>query len=146
VNAGGDMLGHGDASVGGGVLVALRDPRGGRGDLLPDGKLVLRGAAVCTSGSYERFTTIEGRRYSHILDPRTGWPVEDVVLQASVVAPTCELADALATALMVLGVEEGLRLVERLDGVEALLVRRDGDGVAISESAGFAALRPEGDR
>ena len=63
---------------------------------------------------------------SHAIDPRTGYPVEHTLASATVVAPTCAVADALATAALVLGPDEGLALLERSEGVEGyLLVRTD---------------------
>jgi len=70
--------------------------------------LKLRDAALSTSGSYENYFLANGKRYSHILNPRTGQPVEDVV-SCSVIAPTCMQSDAWATALFVLGPETALR-------------------------------------
>jgi thiamine biosynthesis lipoprotein len=147
VNAGGDMLARGAGPDGDGILVDLRHPRGGPTDVLPQGRLRLRDQAVCTSGSYERFVEIAGRRYSHIVDPRTGRPVADAVLQATVVAETCETADAFATALMVLDREEGLALAGRR-AVEALLVLpADGSGpVVVASTPGFERLLAEADR
>ena len=68
------------------------------------------------------------------------------MLQASVVALTCETADALATSLMVLGPDEGLTLVEAMEGVEALVVFRGPEGMEVRESDGFAAFRAEAGR
>ena len=85
---------------------------------------VMNRAVATSSASYRGFT-IQGRRYSHLLDPRTGHPV-DHLLSATVVANTAEEADVLATACSVLNVEESLRLVESLDHVECLLVDRHG--------------------
>jgi thiamine biosynthesis lipoprotein len=84
-------------------------------------KLRLPSGAVCTSGSYARFTIIGGKRYSHVIDPRTGWPA-DAVPSVTVVAPEALTADIWATALSVLGTE-GLRLLPR--GAEALIVLGD---------------------
>ncbi len=81
--------------------------------------------AVVTSGSYESYALIDGKRYSHIIDPRTGMPCEGVQA-VSVICPNPELADALATAVMVLGAEKGLILLNRLKGVEGVLVDNDG--------------------
>jgi thiamine biosynthesis lipoprotein len=145
VNAGGDVLAHGDGPDGDGILVDLRDPRGGRSAVLAGERLRLHDRAACTSGSYERGGRVAGRRVSHIVDPRTGRPVTDGVLQATVVAPLCETADALATALMVLG-RDGLRLVEEMEGVEALLVLRADDGAETAVTSGYAALRAEDGR
>ena len=81
--------------------------------------------AVVTSGDYENYIEVGGRRYSHILDPRTGWPVTEL-RSVTVVCPDGEVADALATGVSVLGVEKGLALVNRLNGVEAMLVDANG--------------------
>jgi thiamine biosynthesis lipoprotein len=88
--------------------------------------LAVADRAVVTSGHYERSTEIEGVRYSHILDPTTGRPVRQHVASVTVVADTCALADGLATAVAVLGPVEGMALIERLAGVEAMvLVEQD---------------------
>jgi len=82
--------------------------------------------AVVTSGDYERFVEIEGVRYGHIIDPRTGWPVRELA-SVSIFCPDAELADALATSVMVLGPEQGLALINQLNGIEALLVSHEGE-------------------
>lgn len=92
--------------------------------------------AVVTSGNYENYIEVDGRRLSHILDPRTGWPVEEL-RSVTIVCPDGELADALATGVSVLGVEKGLALVDRLHGVEAMLVDAGG---TIHFSKGLEAM------
>lgn len=85
-------------------------PVGLRNPLLPDksfGTLLLKDAALSTSGTAVQWFRHEGKRYGHILDPRTGWPVE-TMLSVSVIAPDAALADALSTAFFVLGVENAL--------------------------------------
>ena len=81
--------------------------------------------SVATSGDYERFFEYDGKRYHHIFDPRTGHPATGG-MSATVVAPNAEFADALATALCVMGPEKGLALIEQLDRVEALMFDMDG--------------------
>jgi thiamine biosynthesis lipoprotein len=81
--------------------------------------------AVVTSGDYENYIEANGRRYSHILDPRTGYPAPEL-RSVTIVCPDGELADALATGVSVLGLEAGLALVNRLRGVEAMLVDQEG--------------------
>lgn len=80
-----------------------------------------RGLAVCTSGNYRRFVRIAGRRYSHIIDPRTGRPA-DAVPSVTVIAPDAMTADGWATALSVLDIETGRTLIASEPGVEALWV------------------------
>jgi len=88
----------------------------------------LNDMAMATSGSYRNFFEADGRIYSHLLDPRTGWPVRNDVVSASVVAGDCTFADGLATALVVLGRDKGLNLVNRIDGVECLIIVRKENG------------------
>ncbi len=87
--------------------------------------------AVSTSGDYERYFLKEGKRYGHIIDPRTGSPA-DGCQSVTVTAPTLAFADALATAVFVLGPAKGMELVERLEEVEALIVAADGTVTASS--------------
>ena len=72
--------------------------------------------AVATSGDYVRCFELNGRRYSHILDPRTGYPADSGCHAASVIAPSCTIAGLLATSAIILGAEEGLRLIEMHPG------------------------------
>ncbi|MEW6673261.1 MAG: FAD:protein FMN transferase [Thermodesulfobacteriota bacterium] len=104
--------------------------------------LTLQDAALATSGDYRNFFEIEGRRYSHVLDPMTGYPVRNSVVSVSVIADTCMFADGLATALMVMGPDKGLELVERLDHVEAMIVIQQADGTLVDYfSKGFKVLQ-----
>jgi len=87
----------------------------------------LHNRAMATSGDYRNYFEVQGHRYSHILDPRTGYPVNNGVVSVSVVADNCMLADGLATAVMVMGHEVGLALIASLDRVEALIIIRNAD-------------------
>ena len=77
--------------------------------------------AVVTSGNYEKFIRIDGKRYSHIIDPRTGIPSNGII-SCTIFASKAELADALATATFVMGVESGLFLIDQLPNTEAILI------------------------
>jgi thiamine biosynthesis lipoprotein len=104
------------------------------------GRLQVADGGVVTSGSAERFVEIGGARYGHIVDPRTGYPVEGV-LSATVIAPTSAEADAVATALMVLGPEAALDFVASDPAIEAVLVVDDPslpEGFRVEVSAGAA--------
>ena len=81
----------------------------------------LENSSVETSGNYEKYVIFNGIRYSHIIDPRTGYPTQGVV-SVSVFAKQTEIADALATGIFVLGVEVGLDLVNQLKGIECIIV------------------------
>ena len=90
--------------------------------------VTLKDKAFATSGDYRKYFEVKGQRYSHILNPRTGYPVANGVVSVSIVAGTCVFADGLATAVMVMGRKKGLELVNGLDGAECLIVVRDKNG------------------
>jgi thiamine biosynthesis lipoprotein len=90
--------------------------------------VALTDRALATSGNYRNYFVRDGTVYTHVIDPRSGMPVDTGVVSASVLAKSCVFADGLATALMVLAPAEGLRIVEQLEGVECMLVIRSADG------------------
>lgn len=149
VDIGGDMRLVGRREDGQNWKIQLRDPRPGEH---PPIYLRLADCAVATSGDYARPVHVAGRRFSHIVDPRTGWPVADVP-SATIVAPDATTADALATAVSVLGPHEGVELVDSIEGVECMIMARTpgagpaADEISIYYSEGFPALieaAPEG--
>ena len=81
----------------------------------------IKNQAVVTSGDYEKFILINGKRYGHIINPKTGFPSQGVI-SCTVFAPKAELADALSTALFVMGVETGIDFINQLDKVEAIMI------------------------
>lgn len=112
IDAGGDVYVSGRNCNGKKWRIGVRDPR--KKESLLD-VLHISDVAVTTSGDYERYFEIDGKRYSHIIDPRTGKSANKV-LSATVIAPTAVEADALSTALCVLGSVEGEALIESLGG------------------------------
>lgn len=86
-------------------------------------------AALATSGNYRNFyVTEDGRKLAHTIDPRTGYPVQHSVLSATVVAPTCAMADAFATSFMVLGIDGAKQVLERHQELKAYLIYTDENG------------------
>ncbi|MBI1952035.1 MAG: FAD:protein FMN transferase [Acidobacteria bacterium] len=123
INAGGDLRVGGGKGKGVPWEIGIRHPRLSSGLIA---RLRLTQAAVATSGDYEKFFLRGGERYHHILDPATGLPARKCQ-SVTVLAPEALPADALATAVFVLGPERGLDLVFRLEGVHVLLVNRRGN-------------------
>jgi thiamine biosynthesis lipoprotein len=101
----------------------------------------IQNRAFATSGDYRNFFEIDGVRYSHVIDPRTGYPVSNGVVSVSIIAGNCTLADGLATAIMVMGAEKGLQLVNRMDNIECLIVVETSDGRRLDfYSSGFSRV------
>lgn len=116
--------------------VGVRDPRGERGEIFAT--LPLGGGSLSTSADNESFFVADGVRYHHILDPRTGWPSKGL-RSATVLAADPTVADALSTAVMVLGRERGLAVAERL-GAGALTVDEHGEVAMTPELAAIITL------
>lgn len=121
VNAGGDLRTMG----GRGLTVTVADPFTARDDASPLARVQVQNGALASSGSAHRGVQVGGHWHSHLIDPRSGQPAQHVP-GVTVIAPDCAAADALATALSVLGVLEGLALVHSLPHCAALIVTRDG--------------------
>jgi len=132
VNIGGDLVVRGDWRE----PVDIADPRSDAENSAPLARVLLRDRAIATSGDYRRGVDINGRHYSHIVDPRTGAPASEVI-SSTVIAPSPADAGALATALSVLTPGESARLVTTVPGAEYFLVLKNGERV---ESAGWKAL------
>ncbi|MEJ2472628.1 MAG: FAD:protein FMN transferase [Desulfobacterales bacterium] len=102
----------------------------------------LTNGAMATSGDYRNFFEIDQKRYSHVIDPRSGYPVANGVVSASVLSADCTFADGLATALIVMGPDKGIELVNRLEGVDCLIVEMQADGTLIDHySKAFQAAK-----
>lgn len=99
----------------------------------------VQNASVVTSGTYERGFWLDGVRYHHLLDPETGWPVQNGLASVTIVSPHSVDGDALSTACFVLGEEKALSLIESLPGVEALFIRDDG---SLSATSGLIYTLP----
>jgi thiamine biosynthesis lipoprotein len=127
IEIGGELRGGGRAPHGRPWRVGIEQPEAGRRAVRR--VLRLEGRALATSGDYVAYFERDGRRYSHIIDPRSGRPVDHGLAAVSVVADSAMRADALSTALMVLGPEAGFRLALR-EGVAALFVVREGEALA----------------
>lgn len=123
INASGDMNTWGKQPDGREWMVAITNPlnKDRAFALLP-----LREGAVVTSGDYEKFVQFNGVRYSHIINPKTGYPATGII-SVSVFAPKAELADALATSVFVLGKEVGLDRIDQLPQVECIIIEANGN-------------------
>jgi len=134
VDIGGELRGRGERPGGGPWTVAVEQPSpGGR---TAAHVLELRDRAIATSGDYRNFFEHEGTRYSHAIDPATGWPVRHALGSVSVLHRSAMRADALATALLVMGPDAGARLARR-ETLAVLFLVRVGDTFEPRPTAGF---------
>lgn len=135
VEVGGEVRARGRRANGRDWSIGIENPDGsGVADAVP-----LRDAAIATSGDYRNFFEHGGRRYSHVIDPRAGWPVAHDLASVTVVSPTAARADALATALLVLGPVAGMELAER-EKIAALMSVRAHDGPEVTRSSAYQAF------
>jgi len=118
VNAAGDLTVWGNQPNGKPWTIGIADPDSRD---LPFGSVMLTDTSVATSGNYEKFVMIGGKRYSHTIDPKTGLPVHGIK-SATIITPIAELADAMATPVMVMGIKAGLNLINQMQGIACIIV------------------------
>ena len=118
INASGDLNAWGKQANGRDWMVAITNP-------LNKNKvfswLPINDSAIVTSGNYEKFISLNGIRYSHIIDPRTGYPSTGII-STSIMTSNAELADAISTSVFVMGVETGLDFINQLKGVDCIII------------------------
>lgn len=136
INLGGNVRTLGLKPDGSNWRIGIQDPEGVR-DQSIIGVITLSGNSVVTSGIYERGFILDGVCYHHILDPETGWSVQNELAGVSIVSDEACTADALSTSVFAMGLAEGTTFVEGLEGVEAVFVTRDGE---VSWTSGLNGL------
>lgn len=124
VSLGGNIQAIGTKPDGSSWRVGIRDPKGSQQDYA--GVLQVQNEAVVTSGGYERYFEEDGRTYIHIIDPRTGYPVENDLLSVTIVSPDGTLADGLSTALYIMGYDKAVQFWEQhQDEFDVILITAD---------------------
>ena len=123
VDTGGEIMARGEKPGGQPWIVGIEKPaENWDSEQVVQVRIALRDKGLVTSGSTRKYVERDGKRYSHCIDPKTGYPVEHNVLSATVLAENSVWADALASICMVMGLEKSLPLIESLDGVEAYYI------------------------
>jgi len=117
VNASGDLTVWGSQIDGKPWTIGIADPD----TRIPFSSISLKGMAIATSGNYEKFVTINGKRYSHTIDPKTGFPVSGIK-SVSIISPMAELSDALATPVTVMGLKAGIDMINQMKGVACVAI------------------------
>ena len=134
VNAAGDLTTWGNQPNGQPWTIGIADPGATAQQSARQAfsYFAISNMAVATSGNYEKFAVIDGKRYSHTIDPKTGFPVSGIK-SVTIMAPNAELADALATPVMVMGVRVGLDLINQLQQVACVIID-DADSLFTSKN------------
>lgn len=118
VNAAGDLTTWGNQPSGKPWTINIADPENKHEAF---SSLSISGLAVATSGSYEKYVIIDGKKYSHTIDPKTGFPVSGIK-SVTIICPNAELADAMATPITVLGVDAGLSLINQMQQIACIII------------------------
>lgn len=118
VNAAGDLTTWGTQPNGKSWTIGIADPNAQQHSF---SALNISNVAVATSGNYEKFVLIDGKKYSHTIDPKTGLPVTGIK-SVTILSPNAEIADAMATPVMVMGVKVGLNLINQIQGIACIIV------------------------
>jgi thiamine biosynthesis lipoprotein len=123
VNAAGDLTTWGVQPSGKPWTIGIADPNAVRQSSVNNAfsYLAISNMAVATSGNYEKYAIIGGKRYSHTIDPKTGYPVSGIK-SVTIIAPNAELADALATPVMVMGVRVGLDMINQMRHIACIII------------------------
>lgn len=132
INLGGNVLvlGTSPKNPKEGWNVGVQNPDQVRGDTV--GTVHLKDQSIVTSGIYERFLEVDGKKYHHIMDPKKGYPVENNISGVTVYTKTSLQGDKLSTTLFLLGIEDGLKFINKMDHVEAVFIDKQ-NGVHLSK-------------
>ncbi|HEY8500906.1 MAG TPA: FAD:protein FMN transferase, partial [Clostridia bacterium] len=123
LNLGGNLYLYGSKPDGSLWQIGIRNPYGSQGEYI--GIIKVKDMSVVTSGIYERYFEIEGKRYHHILNPKTGYPEDNNIASVSIVCPSSIMADGLSTTVFLLGIDKGMKLIESLEKTEAIIITKD---------------------
>ena len=118
VNAAGDLTAWGNQPNGELWTIGIADPNAIRN---PFSYLNITNRAIATSGNYEKYVMIGGKRYSHTIDPKTGLPVTGIK-SVTIISPNAEIADAMATPIMIMGIKVGLDLINQVKGLACIII------------------------
>lgn len=118
INAAGDLSAWGTQPDGKPWTIGIADPERKE---FPFSFLDITNMAVATSGNYEKFITVGGKKYSHTIDPKTGYPVSGIK-SVTIICPNAEIADAMATPVTIMGVEAGLNLINQIKDIACIII------------------------
>ncbi|MEO8404223.1 MAG: FAD:protein FMN transferase [Chitinophagaceae bacterium] len=118
VNAAGDLTAWGYQPGGKPWTIGIADPNAARNSF---SYLDITNTSIATSGNYEKFILVDGKKYSHTIDPKTGMPVRGIK-SVTIICPNAEIADAMATPVMIMGIKVGLDMINQINGLNCIIV------------------------
>ncbi|MCB0697870.1 MAG: FAD:protein FMN transferase, partial [Chitinophagaceae bacterium] len=135
INAAGDLSTWGYQPDGSPWTIGIADP-----DSIgqPFSCFSITDMSVATSGNYEKFVMIDGKKYSHTIDPKTGYPVSGIK-SVTIICPNAEIADAMTTPVIIMGVKAGLHMINQVKGIACIIIDDDNniytsDNIKLSEA------------
>lgn len=137
IDLGGEIFAKGQKPNGDYWKIGIEIPEENADDRFYNRIISLKDEAVATSGNYRKFYEIDGQKYAHSLDPKTGYPVRHSLLSATVIAPKAGIADAYATAFMVMGVDKTLEFTKSHPDLKVYLMYDENGSVKIAMSENF---------
>ncbi len=123
INLGGNVFAMGKKLNGQPFKIGIQNPLSERGDFV--GIISVMNKSVVTSGNYERYFKADGKRFQHIIDPRTGYPSESKIISATIISDLSIDGDGLSTGVYILGINKALNLIQSLNGIEAIFITED---------------------
>jgi thiamine biosynthesis lipoprotein len=129
INAAGDLTAWGYQPDGKPWTIGIADPNTVRQSF---SFLEVTNTSIATSGNYEKFITIDGKKYSHTIDPKTGLPVRGIK-SVTIICPNAEIADAMATPVMIMGIKTGLNMINQMKGIGVIIID-DNDNIYTSKN------------
>ncbi|SHK35480.1 thiamine biosynthesis lipoprotein [Hathewaya proteolytica DSM 3090] len=123
INLGGNLFVYGGKEKGEPLNIGIQDPLKEQGTYAAIVRV--KDKSVVTSGNYERYFEVGGKRYHHIIDPNTGYPSDNGIISSTIISDKSIDGDALSTATYVMGVEKSMKLINSMDGVEAIFITKD---------------------
>lgn len=142
IEIGGEMLLNGPGREGEGWVIGVSKPQTNAPSKELVEELVIQNKAVATSGNYRNYYESNGEMFTHTINPKSGYSEKSNVLSATVITDGCGKADAVATAIMAMGVEKSKEMLEQIPEVEAYLIYNNGsDSMLIYETAGMKTLK-----
>ena len=123
IDLGGNIFALGSKDDGTPWRVGIQNPFESRGDFI--GILNVKDKSIVTSGNYERYFMKDGQRFHHIIDPKTGYPSQSKIISATIISDNSIDGDGLSTGVYILGIDKAMKIIETIDGIDAIFITED---------------------